>query len=46
MDSNNKKKWGNGVIVFKKAQVNLYILVHEIGHTLGLPHIFERARWK
>lgn len=33
--------WGNSVIVFKQAQTNIDTLVHEIGHSLKLPHIFE-----
>jgi hypothetical protein len=33
--------WGNSVVVFHQAQANLDTLVHEIGHSLKLPHIFE-----
>lgn len=33
--------WGNSVVVFQQAQTNIDTLVHEIGHSLKLPHIFE-----
>ena len=33
--------WENSVVIFKQAQTNLDTLVHEIGHSLKLPHIFE-----
>ncbi|WP_110922428.1 hypothetical protein [Psychrobacter fozii] len=32
---------GNVAVVFKNAWENLDTLVHEIGHSLSLPHIFE-----
>ena len=33
--------WGNVAVIFKNAWGNLDTLVHEIGHSLSLPHIFE-----
>lgn len=36
-----KFAWGNSVIVFKQANKNRDTLVHELGHSFGLPHIFQ-----
>ncbi|WP_196077823.1 MULTISPECIES: hypothetical protein [unclassified Acinetobacter] len=41
--TNNKWDWGNTVVVYKQAQMNSDTLVHEIGHSLRLPHTFESA---
>ncbi|MCU4476823.1 M66 family metalloprotease, partial [Acinetobacter bereziniae] len=35
-------KWGNAIVVFKQAHTRMDVLVHEIGHSLGLPHVFEK----
>lgn len=37
----SKMEWGNAVVVFQVAQMRHDTLVHEIGHSLKLPHIFE-----
>ncbi|WP_228270537.1 M66 family metalloprotease, partial [Acinetobacter guillouiae] len=37
-----RMKWGNAIVVFKQAHTRLDVLVHEIGHSLGLPHVFEK----
>lgn len=37
----NNFGWGNSVVIFQQAQLNNDTLVHEISHSLKLPHIFE-----
>lgn len=39
--SSGKFRWGNMVIIFAQAATNNDTLVHEIGHSLRLPHIFQ-----
>lgn len=36
-----KFKWGNIIIIFKQANTNKDTLVHEIGHSLTLRHVFD-----
>lgn len=43
----NDNGWGNAVIIYKgvlekpKENININIIVHELGHSLGLNHVFE-----
>lgn len=39
--STGKFAFGNVVLIFKSGLSNYETLVHEIAHSLGLPHIFE-----
>lgn len=36
-----KFQWGNIIIIFKQANTNKDTLVHEIGHSLTLRHVFD-----
>ncbi len=39
LDANNN--WGNSYIIYKSALKDDHTIVHEAGHSFGLPHVFQ-----
>lgn len=40
--TDNEKKWGNAVVLLHAGSMQLEIVVHEILHSFGITHIFDK----